>query len=279
MPPGARSNPASRASSPPTTPGTSTGASGPWADCTKFTPPTGTYGLCETTPPSKRGHRNGGEDYIYNNASPADILFGYPYELSKYPHAMRLLQEWSEAAIEGEPLPYLHAVWLDTLRLFDSNHYSYSDMSADEMVAWFLYGAPGQLGKNNFVEYWEKLLYPHDPPSHHGDIAPLKKWEQLGRIESVGMGILLALLLAGPFLLSGPARGLAPRARAGMVLFGLAALAMLFFPILVKGYDYRFVIPAYGPLVAAGTLSAWGLFVRIRRPGPAPSHAQAAETA
>jgi 4-amino-4-deoxy-L-arabinose transferase-like glycosyltransferase len=253
------------------------GRVGPWADCTKFVPPHGTSELCESTPPSARGYRNGGEDYIYNTGSPAQVLFGPPYELSPYPHAMQLLQEWSEAVIIHQPLDYLYAVWLDTLRLFDSNHYSYSDMSADEMIGWFLYGPDLQSGKNKFVEYWQERLYPRDPPAHHGDIAPLKTWEEIGRIEGVGMGILLALLLTGPWLLSGPARRLAPRARAGMVLFGLAALAMLFFPILVKGYDYRFVIPAYGPLVAAGTLAAWGLSVRIRQRFGAPRARHAAE--
>ena len=42
------------------------------------------------------------------------------------------------------------------------------------------------------------------------------------------------------------------------------SLVLLFFPIFVKGYDYRFVIPAFGPLLAAGALAAWGLLVRIR---------------
>jgi hypothetical protein len=57
-----------------------------------------------------------------------------------------------------------------------------------------------------------------------------------------------------------------------MILFALAALALLFFPILTKGYDYRFVIQAFGPLVAASALSLWGLQARVRarrRPAPA----------
>lgn len=54
-----------------------------------------------------------------------------------------------------------------------------------------------------------------------------------------------------------------PRAR-GELLFAGSALALLFFPIFVKAYDYRFVIPAFGPLFAAGALAAWGLVGRIR---------------
>jgi hypothetical protein len=64
-----------------------------------------------------------------------------------------------------------------------------------------------------------------------------------------------------------------------MILFGLTALALLFFPIFTNGYDYRYTIPAFGPLVAAGALAAWGLTVRLRpavtRVGRKPGEAQA----
>jgi hypothetical protein len=41
-------------------------------------------------------------------------------------------------------------------------------------------------------------------------------------------------------------------------------LVLLFFPILTKSYDYRFVIPAFGPLFAVGALSAWGLGLKVQ---------------
>lgn len=49
-----------------------------------------------------------------------------------------------------------------------------------------------------------------------------------------------------------------------MTLFAATALVLLFFPIFTKGHDFRFVIPAFGPLLAAGALAAWGLAVRVR---------------
>ena len=235
----------------------------PWADCTKFTPPVHTRRLCQTTPPARRGHVSG-ETYIYYVKSPAYRLFGPAYFVSRVPHAMELLTNWSEAAVAGQPLDYLHAVWLDTIRLFDPNHHSYGDLSADDFVALLLYGPtvllPGPYrhsGKNELVEYWEPRLYPHDPRPHRGDVAALKEWERITRVDGVWMGLLLALCLAGPWLLAG-------RPRSGMILFALSGLALLFFPILVKGYDYRFVIPAFAPLLAAGALAAWGLAVRIK---------------
>jgi hypothetical protein len=228
----------------------------PWADCRKFTPPPGTRRLCETTPPLRRGYISG-ESYIYSPNAPAYRLFGPAYFVSRNPHAMQLLWKWSEAAIVGQPLDYLHAVWLDTIRLFDPNHHSYGDLSADEMVALMLGGFPPNSGKNALVEFWQSRLYPHDPPPHRGDVGPLKEWERITRVDGIWMGILLALCLAGPWLLAG-------RPRSGMILFGLTALALLFFPIFVKGYDYRFVIPAFAPLLAAAALAAWGLAVRIK---------------
>jgi hypothetical protein len=241
----------------------------PWADCTKFTPPSGTRFLCESTPPSQRnvvlptqpGFRPGegyraGEDYIYY-ASPANARFGPAYLVSKYPHAMSLLERWSTAAILGEPLEYLHAVWLDTIRLVDPNYSSYGDRSADELIGFLVYGPDMHSGVNEFVAYWQQLLYPSDPTTHRGAVGPFKEWELITRVDGVWIVILLVLCIAGPWL---AVRG----TRAGTTLFAVTALMLLFFPIVTKGYDYRFVIPAFAPLFAAGALAAWGLVVRIR---------------
>jgi hypothetical protein len=242
----------------------------PWANCRNFTPPAGTQRLCEYTPLSERTLHEAGQ-YIYDYPSPALELFGPPFLISSYPNAMGLMQKFSEAAILGQPFEYLHAVWLDTLRLFDPNRYSYGLDSANELIGFLLYGADMHSGKNEFVTSWQVLLYPGDTPAHHGEIGPLKEWERITRVDGAWMAILLALCLAGPWVLVG-------RARAGMILFGVTALALLFFPILTNGYDYRYTIPAFGPLVAAGALAAWGLAVRLRplivrigrKPGAAP---------
>jgi hypothetical protein len=170
---------------------------------------------------------------------------------------MALLQRWSAAAVIGQPLGYLHAVWLDAIRLIYPNHRSYGDLSADQMIAFLLYGPDMHSGQNAFVTYWQRLLYPHDPPTHRGNIAPLRKWERITRVDGVWMLILLALCVAGPWLLVG-------QTRSRMALFATTALVLLLFPIFVKGYDYRFVIPAFGPLLAASALAAWGLVVGIK---------------
>jgi hypothetical protein len=48
-------------------------------------------------------------------------------------------------------------------------------------------------------------------------------------------------------------------------LFLLAAVTLLVAPVLVSEYDYRFVIPAFGPLAAAAAIGAYVLAPRLGR--------------
>jgi Dolichyl-phosphate-mannose-protein mannosyltransferase len=228
----------------------------PWADCTKFTPPPGTQQLCDATPPAERaGHS--AEYYIYSPDSPAQRLIGPPYAISPDRYAMSRLWEFSLSAISGQPLDYLNAVWQDTLRLVDPNHPSYGDLSADQFIAFLLGGPDYRSGQNEFVTYWQQREYPHDS-IHRGAIAPLKAWEKLTRFDGPWMVALLLLCLAAPWVVAG-------EARAGARLLSATTLVLLLFPLFTKGYDYRFVIPAFGPLFASGALAAWGITTRVRR--------------
>lgn len=226
----------------------------PWADCEKFEPPPGTEELCEERPASQRGYHSG-EEYIYSGESPAQQLYGPPYLVAD-PEEMEQLQSWSEAAIRGQPIDYLDSVWLDTRRLLRPNAPSYGDLTADAFTSYLIYGLDGRSGSNEFVESWQAPLYPDDPPAHRGDLGPFETWEAMTRVVNVWMAALLALCLVGPWVLSG-------RPRAGMLLFAATGLMLLFFPIVTKSYDYRFVIPAFAPLAAAGALAGWGLATRV----------------
>lgn len=228
----------------------------PWADCSDFTPPVGTRQLCQYTTPAQRGWQSS-EDYIYLPSSPAQKLIGPPYVVSKDPYAMQRLLEFSESAIWGQPLEYLYAVWRDTIRLFDPEAPSFGDISPQRLIDFMLYGPDGHSGQNSFVSYWQNRLYPGDPAPYRGPIGPLKEWEKLTRVTGVWMALLLLLCLGSPWLVP-------RRARAGAILFGVVALVLIFFPIFTKSYDYRFVIPAFGPLFAVGALSAWGIGLRVR---------------
>jgi dolichyl-phosphate-mannose-protein mannosyltransferase len=239
------------------------GRVGPWADCRYFTPPVGTRALCQYTPLSQRGWPSA-DFYIYSPASPAQRLIGPPYLISKDPYAMQRLLEFSQSAVAGQPLDYLYAVWRDTIRLFDPEANSFGDLSPQGLVNYLVSGIDGH-GHNAFVTYWQNLLYPHDGPEHRGAVGPLKEWEKLTRLTGASMALLLILLLAAPWLAP-------PGLRSVAVLLGLVSLVLLFFPILLHAYDYRFVIPALGPLFAVGGISAWGwwLWIKAGRRGTAP---------
>lgn len=102
----------------------------PFADCTQFTPPDGTEGLCDPTPPQEREGRNV-EWYIYSSISPAQKLFGPPFSVSSDPEATEKLRDFTQAALRAQPGDYLEAVWHDLVRLVDSDHPSDGDLSFD----------------------------------------------------------------------------------------------------------------------------------------------------
>ncbi len=234
----------------------------PWADCTKFTPPAGTRQLCDPLAPSRRVGRSA-EWYIYSPDSPAQRLLGPPYRVSPDRNAMSRLWEFSLSAIAGAPLDYLDAVWQDTLRLIDPSRPSYGDLSANNFIAFLLGGRDFHSGQNEFVTYWQALEYPHES-IHRGAIAPLKAWEKLTRFDGPWMVALLLLCLVAPWVVAG-------EARRGARLLSTTTLVLLLFPLFTKGYDYRFVIPAFGPLFATAALAAWGLVSRVaRRTRPRP---------
>lgn len=221
-----------------------------WADCSKFTPPGGTEQLCDRTPLSQRADRNG-EWYIYRTDSPAQLLLGLPFEVSRDPYAMDRLWNFSMTAIESQPLDYLNAVWHDAVRVIDTDHPSDGALSADAFIDYLVKG----LG-DNFVNYWQTREYPNDS-IHHGAIGALKQWEKITRIDGVVMALLLALCCAAPWVVVGEARSAAR-------LLSAVTLVLLFFPVITKGYDYRFMIPAFGVLTATAALSAWSLTARVR---------------
>jgi hypothetical protein len=222
-----------------------------FADCEKFTPPPDTEQLCESTPMDERPNDNA---YIFNPTSPAQRLFGPPYYVSGYADAMDRLRSWSFAAIRGQPLDYLGVVGDDLIRLVDTDHPSKGDLSADEFIAFLLNGPDMKSGRNEFVAYWRHLLYPDDR-IRRGDMDPMKAYARVTRVDGPLMVVLLVLAVAAWVV---PQRG-----RAAARLLVVVALALLVAPILTKGYDFRFTIPAIGPLAAAAALGGFGAASRL----------------
>jgi hypothetical protein len=90
-------------------------------------------------------------------------------------------------------------------------------------------------------------------PSHTKKSHPVEP-KAARRLESPSG---LTLAIPAPWIVRG-------QARAAARLFALVGFALLIFPLLTKGYDFRFVVPPLGPLSVAAALSGWALWSRFR---------------
>ena len=82
-------------------------------------------------------------------------------------------------------------------------------------------------------------------------------YERDTRIEGPLMALLLLLAFAAPIFTVGQERRAA-------LLFLSATVVLLAGPVFLSEYDYRFTIPAFGPLAATAAIGAWAMFHRVR---------------
>jgi hypothetical protein len=196
-------------------------------------------------------------------------VFGEPDEVVPKPGENSKLRAFAEAAIIGQPLEYLEYVGRDLVRIVDPSFPSSP------------YGGTGPTGTEygntpqELVSYYfntsnqyalQQLLgtyYPGDGEVHK-NINLLLDYERDTRIEGPFMALLLALALAVPMLTAG-------RQRRAALFFLAVTVVLLAGPVFVSEYDYRFTIPAFGPLAATASIGAWasvkrlGLAVGLRR--------------
>jgi hypothetical protein len=214
-----------------------------FADCREFTPPKGTAFLCETTPPSERP---GGLYYGYHGG-PAVARYGGPAR------GDALLARFARAAIVNQPLDYLDAVWIDVL------HYVEADAGPVREL-----GYPGAPA----VEF-PSGVPPPDPESvrearaYYAPFRPtggepahdLHRYQQVFRVSG---GLLLALLIVGVIGVVA-ATG---RVRWTIALLLAVGLELVLVPASVHT-EWRFTVPADGPIAAAAALGGWAAVRRV----------------
>ena len=215
----------------------------PIADCTQFTPPEGTKGLCERTDPESRP---GPDFYAWHPESRARALFVGP------PRHDDVVGSFGRAALLNQPLAYLEIVLIDLWRYVDF----------DAGPARPSNGSP--ISDYRFAGETSEMYTDDSLASYYGDYRYVitDVGRTLGDVQQVlrihGPVMLLALLLGIAGLAIGPAR-----LRVGIVLLGGVSFLLLLAPVAIGVYNSRYVVVAGPGLVSAGLLGAWALTERF----------------
>ncbi|HEY4811296.1 MAG TPA: glycosyltransferase family 39 protein [Solirubrobacteraceae bacterium] len=212
-----------------------------FVDCSTFKPPSGTRFLCPSEPV---GHRQSQAYYQYGATAPAPAHFGFPAFATL--HANALLQEFSIAAIEHQPVSYVEAIAGGLGRyVFPRGGEGYTAEGLRESLV-------GE-SRAKILAVTADLLFPHSrtylPTS---EVQALSTYYADTQIEGPLLIFLLALAIAGALFL--PAR-----MRWAAIVFTLTALLSIVFAVAGTNYDVRYAYPTFGPLAAGSALGAWGI--------------------
>ncbi len=222
----------------------------PFADCSRFTPPAGTRGLCQTTPASRRGSFNqylwGFPDHAHQlppggraAVSPAWRVFG------PMPNGNGQLSAFGQAAILHQPIAYVREVVRNFSYFWRASPATFvrtatrADPSNDGIAAGYYSAGAGRTETGFGVMSWY---------ARHIEVD----------------GALIVILLIGSLLpIAIPrseARSLGLLCSAtGWLLLGGAALVAV---------DNRYALPALGPLAVAASIGVAGLRDRVRAVSP-----------
>ncbi len=232
-----------------------------FVDCSAFTPPAGTHFLCPAEAP---GHRQTGNFFQYGSTAPAVVRFGGPGHAPGY--ANDVLQRFSVAAIEHQPLAYARAI-LRGLTFFVSPRVG-EGYTPTELREALLEPRGVRSIQPAIAAYY---------PGGRGYLASasaartLSYYDTHTRVQGALLVVLLLAAILGTPLLRGSARS-------GATLFTLTAILSATLAVAGNSYDARYGYPAFGPLVAGAALGAWGMATRLRGGATPGSPARGAHT-
>ncbi len=232
----------------------------PWADCTKFTPPSGHRGFVrnDAAVAARLPQRRNLRLRLQQPHRPRGSCSAPPTTSPNIPTRWRCCR--------GGRRPRSSASRWNTCTPCRPRHdppgrpepRSYSDLSANELIAFLLYGPDITAARTSSSNTGRHAALSARPTAAS---RRRRAAEEMGAASRAWTGRGWCSCWRCARAARGCCRAAPARAHGAC---SLSALVLLFFPILTKGYDYRFVIPAYGPLVAAGALAAWGVAVRVR---------------
>jgi len=217
-----------------------------FADCSQFTPPDGTEGLCEPGVPSDA--RPGATFYHHNGASPAWRVFGPP------PNGNEQLGEFARQVIINQPDAYARTVVKDALRYVDPDigrERPFNGTTPDGLS----FNEPSSPYLERSLE--QIRLYWHPVSVHDRFGGTLRAYQATVRVHGYLLPLLALLAAVGLW----PATR---RERAGIALMaGFAAIAVAV-PSATLFYSWRYLVPLLPLLVGAAALGGYALWRRLR---------------
>jgi hypothetical protein len=215
-----------------------------FADCRQFRPPAGTARLCETTPPDKRP----GPGYYLWLGGPGRAAFISP-DLHD-----GLLKRFAVAAIVNQPVDYLDTVWTDLRRYVNPN---VGPARADDFAGVETLNFPVRgptidpEARGQVLSYYGGFR----PPS----AAAVRRLYDYQRVFRVTGPLLFAF-----FLLSVAAVPLTRGTRRwGVLLLFGSATVLLLIPAMFLQAEWRYAMPALGPMAAVGAIGGWAIVARL----------------
>jgi hypothetical protein len=217
----------------------------PFADCRDFTPPSGTASLCES---GQVSGRQGPEFYLWNPRSPARRAFGFP------PAHGGELTQFALAAIEHQPLSYIHAVARDLVRYVDPP-FSTNLVASSSLALNQRFPTGEALDVKAVRGFWsDTRIQVHQPIMDF-----LEGWRHVFRIHGALIALTAVLALVAIVV--------TPDARTRQALSLLVAFSAVLFvvPAGVSEYAARYGVPGAVLLLIAGARGAEILAARAAR--------------
>lgn len=217
-----------------------------FVDCKHFHAPKGTAFLC---PREALSHRKDQSFFQYNKKSPAVRVYGPP--AGAPPQANAVLERFSVAAIEQQPIAYAESILGSLDRMITSQ---VGEGFTPEQLRDMLVDRTGVTKRPAITKFYASA---HGAGTT-GSIHSLVVYESHTRIQGAFLVALLAAAILGVPFLKG-------RARAASLLFTLTALLSAVLSVAGNRYDVRYAYPTFGLLGAGAGLGAWGIATRLRQ--------------
>jgi 4-amino-4-deoxy-L-arabinose transferase-like glycosyltransferase len=212
----------------------------PFADCRKFSPPAGTAVLCEQTPTAERP---GPFFYVWDSNSIARRHFRLG------PKTGEQLGAFAVQVILHQPFDYLRAVVIDLARYIEpatGRHWPYAGQTDGALA----FGWHDPSVEQQVVTAMSRG-YRGTQPHIYGP-GLLNFYQQFFRLS----GLILATLLLLTFVGMGRRR---EPLELGIMLFGLAGLALYILPVATLCYDFRYGVPPSTLIAVSGVLGGVSL--------------------